>query len=305
MGHDRPRVVASILTWNEYEDTRRCLTSLRSIDYDNLDIVLVDNNSTDGSIDRLATEFPDITIIRNDRNLGYAKAQNRAIEHALEHGAEYVWLLNNDVAVPGGCLKELVTQAEVDPTKGVITPVVRDGGQTWFSYGRVNRLTGYTNTGPLARFLRSITNRDTESRFIETDYVPLCCTLIRADVFRDLGLLPDVYFIYTEDVEFCLRAADHGYRVVTDTHLTVDHAASSSGGGAQNPLTNYYLARNQWILRDRLESIRWYLFVPSHLFWLWKRTFLAMFKKRPRGAKALLEGSWDGVRRHTGKGRYP
>ena len=301
----KPHVIACVLTWNEYTDTKSCLASLQAQTYDNLDVVLVDNNSTDGSIDRLRKEFPTVTIIENDRNLGFSLAQNKAIEHGLDQGADYLWVLNNDIVLPDHALEHLVAEIGNDPTIGMITPQIMDDEATWFSYGQVNRRSGHINAGPLARLRRAIAVRNTGQRFIDNDYAPLCCLLVDADVFRAVGLLPDPYFIYTEDVEFCLRAREAGYRIVTDTELTVDHAASSSSGGEQNPVTNYYVARNRWILQRRTDSIRLHRFLPTYTLWLWKRAALALVKQRPDGCKALIEGTIDGARNHTGKGRYP
>ena len=300
-----PYVVASVLTWNEYDDTRRCLASLQNLDYDNLDIVLVDNNSTDGSVPRLRKEFPDIEIIENEQNLGFAKAQNRAIDRALERGAKYVWIFNNDVVIPPDCLSQLIERAEADPSIGLLTPRIVDGDHTWFSYGRVNTRSGAINAGPLARLRRRLLPSNSDTELIENDYAPLCCSLISSEVFANVGLLPEPYFIYTEDVDFCLRMKANGYRIVTDTNITVEHAASSSSGGVHNPVTNYYVARNRWILRRQFASIRSYRFLPAYASWVVKRTLLALAKNRPDGAKAVLEGTIDGFRHSTDRGRYP
>ena len=305
MGNSAPHVVACVLTWNEYDDTKTCLKSLAAQTYAPLEVILVDNNSTDGSIDRLRAEFPDVTIVENDRNLGFSRAQNEAIERGLARDADYLWVLNNDIVLPPTVLERLVAEIEAAPSIGMITPMIMDGEETWFSYGQVNRRSGHINAGPLARLRRRLSRRDADDRFIENDYAPLCCLLVSADVFRTVGLFPDPYFIYTEDVEFCLRAREAGFRVVTDSGLTVDHAASSSSGGDQNPLTNYYVARNRWLLQRRTESIRMHRFLPTYALWFWKRAALALLKRRPDGARALIEGTIDGTRNRTGKGRYP
>src|SRR3990172_4830039 len=106
-----PKVSIVILNWNGLKDTLACLESLKAVDYPSFEIILVDNGSTDGSPEKLASlakENPKIRLILNSKNLGFSKGYNVAIQKALEHSAEYVLLLNNDTRVNPRFLAPLV-----------------------------------------------------------------------------------------------------------------------------------------------------------------------------------------------------
>lgn len=307
MADRRPSVVASVLNWNNYEDTVDCIESLQDLSYDGLGIVLVDNGSSDGSGERLAEAFPEVTALLNDENLGFSGGHNTTINYALERDADYVWMLNNDIVVPNGVLKSLVEAAEEHDEVGMVIPQVMVGDAIWFKFGRVSHRSGHSSAGPIARFLNDLSRRrsgEADSRFLENDYVPFCATLFDMELFREVGTLPEEYFLYNEDVDYCWRVTEAGYRILTDMELTVQHDASSSSGGALNPLINYYISRNRWLLARRMGvSPLW--FVLSYLLWLGKRGALSIAKGRLDGLKALLTGGWDGLRGNQGRGRYP
>ena len=108
----RKKTAIIVLSWNNYKDTSICLNSLKKIDRSNCDILLVDNGSTDDSIERLKAEYPDVKCIVNDRNYGFAEGNNIGIRRAIKMGAEYILLLNNDTEVAPNFVSELVCEAE-------------------------------------------------------------------------------------------------------------------------------------------------------------------------------------------------
>ncbi len=143
-----PKVIAIVLNWNGKEDTVNCLGSLSSIVYPNYEIIVVDNYSTDGSIECLEEMYPSIEIIRNSKNLGFAEGNNVGMRRALAGGADYVLLLNNDTIVDRYFLDRLVAAAEGDQTIGFAGPKVyyldhEDGGHVIsFAGGALNMWIG-------------------------------------------------------------------------------------------------------------------------------------------------------------------
>lgn len=302
MSNSDSRVVASVLNWNNFSDTAKCIRSLERIDNEHFDIIIVDNGSTDGSVEQLAEEFPDYKLIRNSINRGFSGGHNKTIRYAIKNDIDYIWILNNDIFVTETCLETLLNRITEHEDIGIITPHILENGQTWFKHGWVNRQTANSYAGELAKYLKQDSCEN--SGLIYNDYVPFCCTLFPTDVFKDIGLLSTSYFMYSEDVEFCSRAIKAGYEVVTDTTVSVEHKPSSSSGGAHNPLLNYYLARNRWILSQELECTK-YRFIPSYIMWFVMRSLLSVLNRKRNGLYALYQGLFDGLLGKRGKGRYP
>ena len=116
------KVSIIVLNWNNYNDSAECLESLNNIDFPNCEIILVDNASEDGSAERLKMNYPNISLIKNHDNYGYAKGNNVGIKQALKNGADYVLLLNNDTVVDQHFLTPLVMDAEADNGIGIVGP---------------------------------------------------------------------------------------------------------------------------------------------------------------------------------------
>ncbi|MCP4284504.1 MAG: glycosyltransferase, partial [Gammaproteobacteria bacterium] len=133
-----PLVYAVILTYNHYEDTDECLESVFASDYGNLRVVLVDNGSSDGTPEKVRQNFPETHVIENEQNLGVPAGYNVGFSYALQAGAQYILLLNNDTVVPPEMLPSLVSFARKDPQAGILMPKVLYYGsedRVWSSGG--------------------------------------------------------------------------------------------------------------------------------------------------------------------------
>ena len=121
---DRPKVAIIILNWNRKDDTLACLRSLDRVAYEEREILVVDNHSTDGSVDAFRENYPGIEIIENDKNLGYAAGNNVGIRRAMENAADVILLLNNDTEVEPGFLGAMVDVLESDAHIGAVGPKI-------------------------------------------------------------------------------------------------------------------------------------------------------------------------------------
>src|SRR5947209_4456075 len=133
-----PRVSLILLNWNSYEVTADCLLSIRKLDYPNFEVVLVDNGSHDSSIEELEKNFPEVRSIRNEKNLGFTGGNNVGIRDALERGADYLLLLNNDTVVAPDFLTEMVRVAESDSKIGILNPKIyffEPSDRLWYGGG--------------------------------------------------------------------------------------------------------------------------------------------------------------------------
>jgi GT2 family glycosyltransferase len=244
-----PPVVAVVLSWNRREDTLACLRSLAQVDYPRLRVVVVDNASTDGSADAVAVEFPDVDLMRNALNRGYAGGMNDGIERALEFDSDYVLLLNNDVEVEPGFLSALVEEAARAPDAAALSPVIVFADRAdlvWYAGARFDpargyngRITGYRE--PVSRF----------TEVTETERAAGTALLVSRRALDEVGLFDEQLFAYSEDADWSLRARAAGYRLLVVPAARVRHKVSLSSGGENSPTTLYYGLRNALVVAER------------------------------------------------------
>ena len=214
-----PRVACVIVNWNGFADTDACLVALAGDGYENLQVVVVDNGSTDGSLERLRARHAGVTFIAHGLNAGFAEACNLGARAAGE--VDYVWLLNNDTLVEAGTTAKLVEAAEYDARVGVVGAVLYQMDvpgvvQAWGG-GWVSRWTGYnTHFGGTAALG-------------DGAYITFACALIRRECFEALGGVFAGAFMYFEDSDFCLRARAAGWRLAVAEGTRVLHKEGGSG----------------------------------------------------------------------------
>lgn len=225
----KPSVAVVLVNWNNREDTLACLESLAHLAYRDFGVILVDNGSTDGSLEVLR-ERADVDLIENGENLGIARANNVGIARARERGFEMIMLLNNDTEVDPDMLGVLVDALEADPRVGVVGPKMyyhSEPDVIWYAGGVVHPWRGDCSHRGYGE--KDTGQYDDEA---ETDYVTSCCMLARASLYEELGGIDPYYFIYFDETDFCLRAARAGHKVVYVPRAKLWHKVSRSMGGA-------------------------------------------------------------------------
>jgi GT2 family glycosyltransferase len=291
------KVTAVILNWNGYKDTCRCVESLKDIEYNNLDIVVVDNGSTDSSGEKIETEYDSVQVIYNNKNLGFGSGINSGIRHAIEIGSQYVWILNNDSEVlESGTLQSLVNTISDNQDIGAVSPVIESpSGESWFTKGFINDKTGesgHKEVDPVPE------------KTIENEFVPACCVLFPVWVFEEVGMFDEDFFIYYDDVDHCIRLRDRGYSLLTDTSTRVMHKGSATSERTGGKIYPYYSARNRFIL-TRKHSFNTLSAIFDHFQWLIYYLAYYTYNKKYTKVFALLLGILDGILGRVGKGRYP
>ena len=259
-----PKVSIVILNWNGYEVTRECLASLSKIDYPNYEIVLVDNGSADGSPERLAAEFPGITLIRNKKNLGFTGGNNAGIRHALEENVDYVLLLNNDTVVAPNFLSELIRAGESDNRIGLLNPKIfyfEPSDRIWYAGGSFNVWKGIASHRGSREIDRGLYDSPEEVTFITG-----CAFLIKTQVIRKIGLLDDCLFYTCEDSDWTIRSLNAGYKALYEPSSVIWHKESIDvKRNAGKAFRDFYNVRNSLLLaRRHAKAYHW----PSFLFCL-------------------------------------
>ena len=245
----RPHVVV-VLNWHGRSDTLACVETLTEGSPET-DVLVVDNGSLDGTIDAVQQRWPRVHTLQLEQNHGFSGGMNRGIRFAMEVlSASIVTVLNNDTVVSPGAMTELAAIA--DGVDLAVSPVVRyrdEPEKIWFGGGYLDAVNGYPfHTAP-ADF------EPCESGLRSSTVLAGCCITARADVWRQVGLFDERFFLNFEDSEWSLRATRRGVRLVVACDVYILHAVSASFTGAAATLGSFYYLRNG-LLFARLSGAR-------------------------------------------------
>jgi GT2 family glycosyltransferase len=251
-----PLVCIVVLSWNRASETLACLESLAALDYANYRVILVDNASSDGTPALVRERFPQVALIETGANLGYGGGNNVGIDAALAVGAAYVWVLNNDTVIPPTALSTLVRVAEAQPRAGAFSPriLTRDAPpRIWYAGGSLGTTLTRSTHHHMWRPDNGVAGPPRDA-----SYLPGCAMLLRREAIQRVGSWNQRFFMYWEDVEYCLRLAQHGWRLVYVPESTILHtgAGSSDEPGGASATFDYYHTRNAlWYLRDHATPL--------------------------------------------------
>lgn len=243
------KILIIIVTWNKKDYVVQLLESINQLTFDTsrLDILVIDNASTDGTVDTLKREFSSIQIIANQENLGGTGGFNTGIAWALaqeEEKYEYLWLLDNDVVVHNDTLSHLVRILENTDDAAICGSTMMQLDFPW----RINEMGAFVDTGngnlilhrhqeeipklkgvPVKKLIKSKINLskklDSCPKILDVEYVAAASLLIRTSVAREAGLWED-FFIHFDDVEWCMRIGKLGYRILASSQSLIWHLSA-------------------------------------------------------------------------------
>jgi GT2 family glycosyltransferase len=206
-------------------------------------VIVVDNHSQDATVQKLLTQFPEVVLIPLDDNLGAAKASNIGFEYALGQGAEYILRLDSDTVVdPEFCL-HLLDKAKKDPQIGVLSPKIyyyEPPDEIWFAGANQHPWHFGATHGH-----RHEKDSPHNSQVQEIDYVWGAAMLIKREVLEETGGFDPDFFVYYEEVDFCLRVKELGYKLV---FIPDSHVWHKVGSSANNAWTAYHWNRSKMLL---------------------------------------------------------
>jgi len=220
-----------------------------SLSYANFDVILVDNGSTDDSVSQICGAFPNVILLETGENLGYAGGNNVGIRYALERGAEFICILNNDIVVESGFLEPLLAVLQSDSSVGVATPLIADmvdPNHVWTLGAALN-----DQTATVLRLFtgESVEGISTRAPF-EVDIAPGSAMLVRRAVFERVGLLNEDFFLYYEEADWSLLVRKAGCVIMAVPQSLVRHKISAALG-TTSPVIDYYMQRNQFLFISR------------------------------------------------------
>ena len=243
-----PKVYIIILNYNSGNETMECIRSIKNITYPNYKIVMVDNHSNDSSRTTISENFPEETLISCDENRGYAAGNNIGIKYALEAGAEYICLLNSDVIVERDFLEPLIETLVSDSKIGMVGPCIcdyyhRDIIQAMGA--NINLCTGLA----MGKYKGKMFNEIKEES-LKVDYLGGACFIFKKSVVDKIGLIPENYFLFYEETEFCLKAERAGFSLFCLPSSRVYHKRSATISKFKG-LSYFFLNKNRIVFMRR------------------------------------------------------
>ena len=266
-----------ILNWNGWEDTISCVNSLQKSNCtESFKITVIDNNSSDDSVENIRTACPNIELIQNESNLGFGGGCNIGLLRAIEKGTEFVWLINNDATVYPDTLQNLLNTAYADSITGIIGSVLycMDAPEKIQSWGG-----GYINfwTGRVKHI-----HEKKDARKLQ--YITGASMLIRVKALREVGVFDDSsYFMYWEDTDLCFRFVRNGWTLAVAEESRVLHKESASFKNKNYLLVRYF---NQSAVQFFCKFYR-FCFIPV-LVGLSGRSIKRILHKDYAGLKEII-----------------
>jgi GT2 family glycosyltransferase len=283
--------IAVVVNWNGREDTPRALASLRGIE-----TICVDNGSTDGSAELVERDFPGVELVRAGENLGFAGGSNAGIRRALERGADWVLLLNNDAVAGAGLAEAHARAAAARPDAGILACTIYaglEGDTLQYAGASFNALLGYSGR---------VSRDPADVRLREVGRADGAALAISRPALDAAGPLDESLFAYVEDVELSLRVRAAGFAIVLVPDAKVRHRGSASTGGSASTANLYYDTRNTIAVCERhrplprgLTALRRGVVVGAHL------AQAAAHPRRSEAMRAVLEGWRDARRGRLGR----
>ena len=297
------KITIIVVNFNSVADTAECLKSLSKLikhDFE-LEIVLVDNASTDGSVVNIRKEFPHVTILVNSQNLGFSEGNNVGISYSLKRSADFILLLNNDTTVDQHLVTKLLDAAKSYPQGGIFCPKIyfypgfethrgrykaSELGQViWYGGG----LMDWDNVLGSHRGVDEV-DKGQYQEVIKTAYGTGCALFVRRAVFEKVGMLDPKFYLYYEDLDFSMRSRKKGFEIFYVPQALIWHKNAGSAGGTGSDLQAYYITRNRLLVGMR--------YAP------W-RTKLALFREATNmlmsGTKTQRQAIGDFLRKKYGR----
>jgi hypothetical protein len=292
-----PSVFTLILNYNNYSDTIDTIDSVLSLEYGANSVLLIENSSDKKIIQKIRAQFPELAIIENKKNLGYAGGNNVGIRKAMASGADYVFLLNNDVTLEKDVLNKCVSAMEKSPGCGACQPMIVtfENKDTIWSAG-TQLFFGYPRLFQKGRELRNDEIKTSPFGLVG------CAILFRRSALQQTGLFDDSLFLLHEETDWCIRAKKMNYSLLIISNAIVSHKISSSIG-MFSKVYLYYIGRNWLLVGKKNFSFYYYLFIlvteflirfPYYLYHITK-------KGQPGMIKFYLKGLFDGIRGISGE----
>lgn len=255
-----PKIFVIILNYNNLATLNDCLNKVFMSDYKNFEVVVVDNDSHDGSLEKAREHFSRAHFIKNSANVGFSQGNNVGIRYALEKFADFVLILNSDAFIETTTLTQLLLASTQNPSAGILSPLILDkNNAVWFAGGQIDW------KKMCAQHIRTTS---TKNMPYTTEYICGCAMFVKKEVFKEIGLFDERYFLYYEDTDFSYRAKKSNYDLLIVPQLKITHFEQSNSTKS---------AKTYWLVFSALI----FFFTHSNFWqklWLYPYLFLRKIK---------------------------
>jgi len=255
------KALISVITinYNQSQVTNQLLESLQKVTWPAVEIIVVDNNSHGKDADKINNPYSNVTIVRNNKNLGFAGGNNAGIKIAK---GDYILLLNNDTEVEPGFLEPLVDCFEKHPLAGAVSPKIR-----YYYQPDTIQYAGFTKMNPFTLRMNGIgsgeKDRGQHDKTVETEFAHGCAMMVPRSVIKKVGLMPEIYFLYYEEHDWSTAIRRNGYEIYYKPESLVLHKESISVQ-KNSLLKTYFINRNRILYMRR--NFSWFQKLVSGCF---------------------------------------
>lgn len=293
-----PSLAIILVNWNGIDHTLKCLGSLGNIDYQNFEIIVVDNGSELEEVEKLRA-LNKIVLIENSKNLGFTGGNNVGIAYAIEKRFDMVMILNNDTTVEPNFIAPIVQQLENEDV-GAVQPKIMSMHHPhliWSLGGKFNTWKGWPETIEAGKLDNDITEPYC------TDWLTGCCIVARREIFEEVGLLDDDFFALCEDVDWSFRAKKKGLRLIIVPTSKIYHYESASTNtilpnaeGKRSPFRQYLHIRNHlYLIRKHPKRTILPFAYTYHIMRFLAFLLFYAIRNRPQKLRKTLIGFRDGL----------
>ena len=295
-------VLVVLVNYNNTADTIDCINSIKENEHKtDYKIILIDNGSKDFDQSKLAALFPEIEIVISKKNLGFSGGVNIGINKAIADHTPYIMLLNNDTIASPNFISGLLETLKNNPQYSIVAPLITfydNPDIIWFRGGSFNKYT------PITRHINMNKNKNLfNKKTFPVEFITGCCMLIKTDVFNQVGLFDEQYFLYNEDLDFCYRCRRKGLELAVNPTVEIMHKVSGASNKSKNTTLDphrftrikaYYSARNDLIfIKKNLRGLpkltsllsAFTIKYPYFILHLLKKNRLAELKEYFRGIR--------------------
>ena len=277
-----PLVSVVTVNFNQPEVTEALLNSLSQISYPNVEVLVVDNGCDKGCA-HLRSHFPKVQFLESQQNLGFAGGNNFGI---LQAKGEFILLLNNDTEVEAGFLEPMISLFNEVPRLGIVSPLLLYYGTDLVQYAGASAINYFTGRGHKIGHKEKV--KEAFHKAYPTQLAHGAAMLFPKSLINEIGLLPERYFLYYEEHDWCEACKRAGYQVYFQGASRVFHKESVSVGKA-NPLKTYYLNRNRLLfIKRNANGFQKYVALAFYLFLAFPKNLLSFSLKGQRKHREAL-----------------
>jgi len=257
-----PLVSIVTINYNNTKVTLELLLSISECTYKNVQVIVVDNGSVEDPTDKINAKFPQVEVIRSEKNLGFSAGNNLGLRKA---NGVLIFFVNNDTLFAENLIEELIKPFFEIKNLGIVSPKV-----IYYESPNLLQYAGSTDINPLTGRNKVIGQgqADNDSLFPSgvTYFAHGAAMIIRKNLLKKIGGFPDVYFLYYEELDYSIRLRRAGYKIYYNNNAVIYHRVSYSVG-EESPLKVYYMTRNRILfMRRNFPGIKFYIFVLFFTF---------------------------------------